>query len=455
VGECGAACGGGVTRIAAKTAVITGGGSGVGLGQAKALIKAGPPESDFSLRKLRVALAIVVGTFFGSTVLPFSAQGLLLMPMTGEFHWSRFQFSLGLSAMMLGGMFTAPLMGRLVDKLGVRRVVIPGVICVGLMTMALSQLNGTFWHYFAAYMILGGLGSSAVGYAKVLGALFNEHRGKAMALFGMESSLSAFVAIAIIRWLMEGYGWRGTFTGMGLIILATVPVLWLFLNEPEPPKVDAQSTTAAAPDVPGMTVKQALGDRYFWTITLATFFAIIPAMGLMQHMIPFMMGKGVSMERGAGTLQVMMLMMAGGTLVGGFLLDPSKSGKVAAPFALLSTVSIAALMFLSGTPMGMTILYAAVGLMGFAAGAKLPMANFMQLRYFGLREFGGLAGLQAPFTAAGMLVAPPAMGWCFDHFGNYDLAMWIMIGLVGLTVPLYASLGPYRYARDLTEIEPL
>jgi MFS family permease len=121
------------------------------------------------------------------------------------------------------------------------------------------------------------------------------------------------------------------------------------------------------------------------------------------------------------------------------------------PFALLSTVALAALMFLSGTSTGMAILYGAIALMGFAAGAKLPMANFLQLRYFGLREFGSIAGMQAPFTAAGMLVAPPAMGWCFDHFGNYDPAMWIMIGLVGLTVPLYAILGPYRFAKDLTE----
>ncbi len=409
-------------------------------------------ESDFSARKLRIALAIVVGTFFGSTVLPFSAQGLLLMPMTGEFGWSRLQFSLGLSAMMLGGMLTAPLMGRQVDRLGVRRVVIPGVLFVGLMTMFLSQLNGTFWHYFAAYMVLGGLGSSAVGYAKVLGSLFNEHRGKAMALFGMESSLSAFVAIAIIRGLLDGYGWRGTFVGMGLIILATLPVLYLLLKEPEPAAFANITVAQEAPDIPGITAKAALRDRTFWTITLATFFAIIPAMGMMQHMVPFMLGKGVPMAASMGTLQIMMLAMAAGTLVGGFLLDPSKSGKIATPFALMSTLALAGMMFLSGTSTGLAILTATIALMGFAAGAKVPMANFLQLRYFGLREFGSIAGMQAPFIAAGMLVAPPAMGWCFDHFKSYDPAMWIMVALIGLTVPLYLSLGPYRYDKALAEV---
>lgn len=405
-------------------------------------------DSDFSAAKLRVALAIVVGTFFGSTVLPFSAQGLLLMPMTGEFGWSRLEYSLGNSAMMFGGMMTAPFMGRLVDRIGVRRVVIPGVMLVGLMTMVQSQLSGAIWQYLLSFLVLGGLGSSAIGYAKVLGALFNKHRGKAMALFGMESSLSAFVAIAIIRWLFESYGWRGTYLGMGLIILATVPLLLWLLKEPEAP---ALMPDAPATDIPGMSASAALRDRTFWTITLATFFAIIPAMGLMQHMIPFMAGKGVPMNVGMGQLQTMMLAMAVGTLVGGFLLDPSKSGKIAVPFAVMSTLALAGMMFLSGTATGLLILPASIAMMGFAAGAKMPMANFLQLRYFGLREFGGIAGLQAPFTAAGMLVAPPAMGWCFDHFKSYDPAMWIMIVLLGLTVPLYASLGRYRYTKDLTE----
>ena len=38
-----------------------------------------PEESDFSPRKLKIAAAIIVGTLFGSTVLPMMALGLLLL----------------------------------------------------------------------------------------------------------------------------------------------------------------------------------------------------------------------------------------------------------------------------------------------------------------------------------------------------------------------------------------
>jgi hypothetical protein len=69
-------------------------------------------ESGFPTRKFKVAAAIIVGTLFGSTILPMMALSLLLLPMTGEFGWSRTGFSLGMSAMMLGGAGMSPRCSR-------------------------------------------------------------------------------------------------------------------------------------------------------------------------------------------------------------------------------------------------------------------------------------------------------------------------------------------------------
>lgn len=406
-------------------------------------------ESDFSARKLRIAIAIIFGTLFGSTIFPFIAQGLLLLPMTEEFGWSRTVFSLGLSAMMLGGMFSAPVLGRLVDKLGVRRIIIPGTVAVGLMTMALSLQTGPMWQYLGGFAILGALGSTAIGYAKVLGSLFTEHRGKALAIFGVESSLAGALAVPIVQWLLTSYGWRGAFVGMGLIILATVPLLLFWLAEPDAPVVIPGDVAA---EVPGVSVSEALRDKVFWLIMLAGFLAIIPAIGLMPHMVPYMMAKGVDVTAATSMLFIMNVAMAAGTLVGGWLLDRAYGARVAAPFALLSTVALLGMLFLSGSAAGMAVLTASIAIMGFAGGAKRPMATYFQLRFFGLKDFGGITGAQAPFIAGGMLIAPPAVGFCYDRLGTYEPALWVMVGLMGLTILCYLVLGPYRYAKDLTEM---
>lgn len=414
-----------------------------------------PEESDFSPRKLRISFAIAVGTLFGSTVLPFTAQALLLLPMTQEFHWSRTVFSLGLSAMMLGGMFSAPLLGRLVDRIGVRRVLISGTVLVGLMTMALSRQNGALWQYLGGFFVLGAIGSSAIGYQKVLGALFNKHRGKAMAIFGVESSLATAVSVPIILWLLDHKGWRGTFVGMGIVILLTVPLLLVWMAEPDPPRAAmTPQPDGAAPVIPGMTTGEALRDRTFWLVTFAGVLAIIPAMGLMQHMVPYLVSKGIGMEAASWRITVMSVAMALGTVVGGWCLDISESPRIAVPFAVLSTLAQLGMLFLSGSAAGVAVLTVSIAVMGFAGGAKRPMATYFQLRFFGLRDFAGITGVQAFFIAFGMLIAPPLVGYCYDRFGTYVPALWAMVGLMGLTILTYQLLGPYRFSRDLTEVPP-
>ena len=406
-----------------------------------------PEESDFSPRKLKVAAAIIVGTLFGSTVLPMMALGLLLLPMTEEFGWSRTSFSLGMSAMMLGGALSAPVLGALVDRLGVRPMILGGTVLVGLMTMALSLQTGALWQFLAGFALLGALGSTAVGYAKVLGALFNKHRGKALAIFGVESSLAGALAVPIIQWLLVNHGWRGVFLGMGAIILATVPLLWLWLQEPDTPAV---APGAAPGEVPGVPLAEALRSRQFWFITLAGFLAIIPAIGMLPHMIPYMLSRGVEMNSAVGMVALMSVAMAVGTLAGGWCLDRFDSAKVAAPFSLLSTLGIVGLLFLSGGSAGLAILAASTVLIGFAGGAKRPMGTFFQLRFFGLKDFGGILGVQSPFLALGMGIAPPLVGYCYDRLGRYEPALLVMVGMMAVTIVLYLVLGPYRYGRDLT-----
>ena len=76
-----------------------------------------PEESDFSPRKLKVAAAIIVGTLFGSTVLPMMALGLLLLPMTEEYGWSRTSFSLGMSPLSDSLVALTMTMNRMIDLL--------------------------------------------------------------------------------------------------------------------------------------------------------------------------------------------------------------------------------------------------------------------------------------------------------------------------------------------------
>ena len=82
--------------------------------------------------------------------------------------------------MWCGALVQQPL-GRIVDRVGVRPMIIGGTLVVGLLVIAMSRQSGSLWQFYAIWGLLGVAGTTAIGYSKVIAALFSDHRGKALA----------------------------------------------------------------------------------------------------------------------------------------------------------------------------------------------------------------------------------------------------------------------------------
>src|SRR5262252_2879344 len=119
----------------------------------------GKPESDFSLRKIRIATVALFGMTFATNLLPFMALGQVLKPMTEEFGWTRAQFNLANSALLLFGSMTIWFFGWLTDKIGARPVVILGTVAVGIITLLIPHIQNR-WQFYALFGLLGVFGSS-------------------------------------------------------------------------------------------------------------------------------------------------------------------------------------------------------------------------------------------------------------------------------------------------------
>jgi MFS family permease len=410
-------------------------------------------ESDFSARKMRIALIVLLGTLFGSSILPFMAFSLLLMPMTQEFGWSRTAFSAGMTALMWSGALAQQPFGRIVDRLGVRPMIIGGTFVVGLLVIAMSRQTGSLWQFYAFWGALGVTGTSAIGYSKVIAALFSEHRGKALAIFGIESTVAGAFAPLLIMWLIQHYGWRGMFVGLGCMILAVIPLLWLFLEEPQAQAVAPQAAPAAAA-LPGLATGEVVRTRTFWLITVAALLAIAPAMGLLPHYVPYLMSRGFDGSYAAVMISASTTAMAIGTIAGGWIIDRASTARIAAPFSALSTIAVVMMLTASTSVGGVSMLVAAGALLGFAGGAKRPMATYFHTRFFGLRSFAEVTGIQGSISAVGMGIAPIAVGYSFDTLRTYLPALWFMAGSLAVTVILYALLPRYRFEKDFGAVTP-
>jgi len=78
---------------------------------------------------------------------------------------------------------------------------------------------------------------------------------------------------------------------------------------------------------------------------------------------------------------------------------------------------------------------------GLAAGSEVDLLPYLTARYFGLKSYGRLYGWVFIFFYVGVGIAPPAFGRVFDLYGNYDSALSVAIGTLGLGVLGIATLG--------------
>jgi len=406
-------------------------------------------EGDFTPRKLKVMLGCLLGTLLGSNFLTVSAVAIVMAPMTAQFHWSRAGMSGAVTVLLWVGALMTAVWGRLIDRFGVRWIVICGTLAVGIVTASLALSTSSLIQFYLCFAALGVCGSTAVGYSKVVGSLFTRNRGKALALFGMEASLVGAISPQIIFQLERHFGWRGMFIGLGLIVAGVALALVFLLDEIGGIAAPAKAGAAVQPRLEGMTISEVRRTPTFWLINLATMAGNITATGLLPHLVVLVLSRGMSAQTAVTALTVHTIAIPVGQFCGGVCLDKAKTARIAAPFAVFALIGLLVLAWASPHAGGATVLLAGAALLGFGNGAKRSMNTYFFTRFFGLRALAEVSGWSLAITSMLLAPAPLLFGAIYDRTKSYDGALWVLgIGLA-LAIAFYLMLGPYRYAASI------
>jgi len=422
-------------------------------------------ESDFSPRKIKIATAVLIGQTFATSILPYSAFSLLMIPMTHAFGWSRTEFSFASTFIFIFGAASLWPIGRLTDKVGVRPVILFGTTIVGLITLAMALQTKSLPQLYFYYAMLGIFGSTGVAYSKVVASLFTQHRGKALAILGAESTVAMAIIPLITNALLLNFGWRTMFVVFGITILAVVPILFFTLEEPGERGIKSRFINGAKSGKPthdasqrhvileGITVKEALKDRVFWMIVAAGLAAMLILTGMFAHMVPALMGKGFTQTQAVAIISASQLIGIMGSLAGGFLVDYYHTAKVAIPFNLLSAVGAIVLLAVTASFGGIPLLFVALALGGFAFGAARPMSTYFHTRFFGLKAFTEISSVQFMITNPVTAFAAPLIGLIFDTTHSYNLAFILMAAAPLFSAAIYLFLPKYRYSANIGQMK--
>jgi MFS family permease len=396
-----------------------------------------------------VAMTSALGLFLGPIPIAIFSFGVFLKPLSGDLHVGRGTVSLAHALASLALALGAPLAGRLIDRFGPRRVILPSTVLAGLILLSVTVSSARLWQLYLFYSALGLVisGVSPVCYSHVVTCWFDRRRGLALgvAMFGL--GLGALAIPSLAQVLIDEFGWRGAFGLLGAgVLMVAFPVVARFLKD-RPEEIglaaegSAASSTPAALYQSGLRWNQAGRDGTFWLLFCSFLLVSAGVQACLTHVSSILSDRGA----GAQTAAFATSLFGGGVLLGrtgtGYLLDRFFAPRVAATIFGSAAAGIGLLAVAASQELA----FLAAFFIGLGLGAEVDIMAYLTSRYFGLRAFGSIYG----FIFAGFGLAGGSgayfMGAAFDASGSYRpmLAIFCVATFTGALLML--CVGPYRY----------
>jgi MFS family permease len=398
----------------------------------------GLSEFDLGYYGWRVVLAACFGVMAGFGSLFVYTFAVFVKPLSAQFGWGREAISLGfgLAAMTVG--VCSPLIGRLIDRFGPRRIILPCMTVFSCAVASLGLLRSGLWQFYAISVVIGivGNGAAHLAYARSISTWFEKRLGTALAFVMMGAGLGAMILPVVAQGVITHSGWRAAyFTLGGLALLLGLPLSWRYVFE----RGGTVRNEAAPVQHEGLTFKQGLRSYAFWIIVAVLFISSISMNGAITHLSALMTDRGITPGDAAWCASILGGMSVPGRIGTGWLLDRFFGARVAFVVSLITAAGIFLLANASTFPAGCI----AAALIGLGAGGEAAITPYLLTRYFGLRAFSTLYGLTWTFYAAAGATGPVILGRAFDMTGSYAslLAMLAVAlsfaALINLLLPKY------------------
>ena len=395
-----------------------------------------------------VALTAALGLFLGVAPIFVFSFSVFLKAFAKEFHATRAAVSLAFTLHNLVNAFTAPLMGRMIDRFGSRRIILPTTAAFGLILL-LTLFTRSLSEIYLLYMFAGffGCGSSPAAYGTTIARWFDKHRGLALAVMMLGIGLGATVMPSLAQRLIVRFGWRSAFAWYGCAVLViALPVVRAFLKD-SPAQIGLLSDGPAfAPFANdhvshGLSWSEARRSRSFWLMICGFFLLGASVHACILHMTAMLTDRGITAQTAVLASYLVGAAVLIGRFCAGALMDRCFAPLVAVSFSSAVALGILALAFGHSTPLA----FVGAFLVGLGMGAEADIIAYLTSRYCGLRSFGEVYGYAfAVFVISGAL-GTLVMGFGFDRTGAYGVPLTGFFFAASAAAVLFGLLGPYKY----------
>ena len=388
-------------------------------------------------------------TFFATGPAQSHIFSVYISPISHDLGISRTSISSAYAIATLAAALGLPYIGRLIDRFGVRRVVLSVAILFGFANIAFGHVTGllTLALAFAALRFLG-QGSLALSANYLVSQWFSQKRGIALSLTALGFSVSMALHPPLAQWLIDQVGWRASWFWLGIMTwLLLVPMIAILIqNRPEDlglvPDGEAppgKGSNLRRDDMNvGLSLRAAIRTPTFWIIAIGLSSLSMLVTGMFFHQVSVFSLQGLSAQTATRAFSISAVVMVISMPVFGYLLDRLPPRRMFASALLIMSASLLALAKVTDVPT--MILFSVV--FGLANAGLQSHYTFMWPRYFGRRHLGSIQGAAQTIGIIGASIGPLPMGIAFDLYGSYTGVLYLLALLPIVCALMLAFLRP-------------
>ena len=388
--------------------------------------------------------AATLGAIFSipGQTMGFSVFTDLLME---ELGLSRVELSFAYCIGTVGSGLTLPWLGKVLDRVGERKMAVASVIAIGLILFYLSQtgplsrgLGKILPASIASFLVIGlgfymiraaAQGVLSMTCRNAIGKWFDYQRGLALAISGILVSFTYSLAPRGLDWLIQRHGHDGAWMLMGAVTLAVMaPLAWLlFRDRPEDDglKMDNGKIAAKPHNNPDMQIHreftrdEAVRDYSFWVFNFTFSFYGLFATAFTFHILSLGQEFQFDRERILSLFVPIAAMSVTTNLIFGAI---NTRLRIKILLIIMNLGCLAAVL-------GMLMLDQPGGVPAYVIGNGIASGGFVSLtgivfpRFYGRKHLGAISGVNMSSMVIASGLGPLLFGACHHFTGSYRLIL--------------------------------
>lgn len=376
-----------------------------------------PPFYGWRVVKATLVVAFIAWSFalYGPSV--------YIQALSQNRDWPIGQVSTALTFSFLLNAVSVGVVGSIIGRHGPRIVMAAGALIMASGIAAIGLITKP-WQAFLAFPVMG-LGWSCVSTIAISATIapwFERFQGRAISVALLGASIGGMLGVPISLALVAGLGFTWAMAAIGLIVVATVVPISIFVLKKNPQELGLHpdgmppETTLKTPANRPWTRTEAL-RTFALRSTIITFgVGLMVQLGFLSQQVKLLQDHITATETGLTVLTSGSLAFLG-RLVLARIADRVNIRLAAALTLLLSALGLA----IAATANNATQLIVGTLVFGFNVGNLTTLPALIVRREFGAPSFGKVFGITGTFMQSLSALGPAFFGLLHDQTGTYRL----------------------------------